>query len=162
MAYATPADLLLRKSELTIGELVSESGTAVSPSGLLTDDKVEAALDSASGAIDAALLQAGRYTPGDLSALTGNSLAHLKHITCEIAMAYLFAIKPTYNSGEYDAAMKLHDLYLERLRKGENVFNVQTAIDAGTPTYDNPSVASVVQLNLIRDRTLHYYPHRVN
>jgi len=161
VAYATPADLLLRKSELTIGQLVSENGTAVSAGALATDDKVLAALESASGAIDAALLQAGRYDPGDLAALTGNSAAHLKHMVCEIAMAYLFAIKPTYSVDDYKAQMDLHDLYLERLRKGENVFNITKVIDAGTPKLTRPSVAAVTQLNLIRDRTRNYYPYRV-
>jgi phage gp36-like protein len=161
VAYATPADLLLRKSEQTIGQLVSEDGTAVSSGALATDDKVLAALESASGAIDAALLQAGRYEPSDLAALTDNSLAHLKHITCEIAMAYLFAIKPTYATDDYKAQMDLHDLYLERLRKGENVFNISKVIEAGTPKLSRPSVAAVTQLNLLRDRTLHYYPYRV-
>lgn len=162
MSYATPADLILRKSSLTIGQLVSETGTAVAEGSLAADTKVLAALESASGAIDAALLQAGRYTPTQLSALTGNSLAYLKHMTCEIAMAYLFAIKPTFSSDDYKAALEVHDLYLERLRKGENIFNIEAVIDAGTPKHFTPSVESVVTKSFVRDRTRNYYPHRVS
>ncbi len=160
MAYADASDLLDRKSYVTVGQLASDSGTAISAGGLLNNDVVDAALDSASGAIDAALMQGGRYTSAELTALTGNSLAYLKQICCEIAMAFLYSRKPTWRQEEYKAALEVQDLYLERLRKGENVFNIQANIDAGTPSYTQPSVIAVERQGLVRDRTLHYYPKR--
>ena len=160
MAYATPEDMIARKSVTTLGQLCSDSGTSVAAIDLETDPYLQAALDSASGAIDAALMQAGRYTVADLAGLTGNSLAYLVHLTCEIAMAYLFARKPTYAVTEYEASLKLQSVYLDQLRRGENVFNLPAQIDAGTPKFDQPSVASIERLGLLRDRTLNYYPVR--
>lgn len=167
MSYATPADFLLRKSQQTVGELCSETGTAITPTALLTDANLQAALDSASGEIESALLQGGRYTVDDLDAIVANAdssltnaKAHLVRITCDIAMALLFDRKPTYSSDDYKAAIDLADVHLERLRTGKNVFNVAANIQAGLPTYDAPSVASVVSKGLIRDRTQHYYPAR--
>jgi len=161
-AYALPADLIARKSSQTLGQLVTESGTAVSAANLLSDAVLQAAIDSAAGAVDAALLQAGRYIPSDLQGLSGNSQAYLVHIVCEIAMAYLFARKPTYRTDDYEAQLKIHDLYLERLRRGENIFNIQKVVNAGTPTYEQPSVAITQSLGLMRDRTYNYYPARVS
>lgn len=162
MSYATPDDMIKRKSTKTLGQLCSDSGTAISEVGLATDDNLQAALDSASGAIDAALMQGGRYTSSQLTALTGNSLAYLVHICCEIAMAYLYARKPTYQVEDYKAALDLHDLYLERLRKGENVFNIAVVIDAGTPSSAQPSVSSIQEKQFLRDRVRNYYPHRIS
>lgn len=175
-SYATPTDLLDRKSAETIGDLVTDSSsTPPDATALLTDDKVQAALDSAAGAIEAALLVAGRYTVDQLAELAAlsiennplnandvryNSRAHLVQMNCDIAMAYLFARKPTMMTDQYKAALELQDLYLERLRKGENVFNLQDPIEAGTPFSVTPTLAEIERLNLIRDTTRNYYPAR--
>lgn len=161
MAYATASDLLDRKDWHTVADLATEDAqNPLTRTQTLNSAIVAAALDSASGAIDAALQQGGRYSPSDLAALTGNSLAYLKHLTCEIAMAYLFSRKPNYMIERYKAALDLHDAYLERLRKGENVFNVTENIEAGTPDYVAPLVTQIENLNLIRDRTRRFYPIR--
>ena len=161
-SYATPANLIARKSALTLGDLVSDDGTRVSAANLLSDTRIQAALDSASGEIEAALLTGGRYEVTDLTGLTGNSAAYLEQICCEIAMAFLFARKPTFSVDEYKAAMELQDAYLERLRKGEHVFNVAANIDAGTPKSTAPTVASVQSKGFIRDRTLNFFPARTS
>lgn len=162
MAYATPAQLLERKSPETIGDLVSDDGVQVLPAALLTDDIVEAALEDASGAIEAALLQGQRYSLVDLATLTGGSLMHLVRMTCEIAMAYLYARKPTYSSEQYKAALELQDIHLERLRRGENVFNVAANLEAGVPQYATPRAVDIAHLQLIRDRARGFYPRRID
>jgi phage gp36-like protein len=162
VSYAAPADLIARKSVQTLGDLCSDSGTRVTPTGLLSDPNLQAALDSASGEIDAALLVCGRYQPSDLTGLAGNAKAHLVRICCEIAWCFLLSRKPTYESEQYKAAMELQDVYLERLRKGENVFNVAANIAAGTPKFDAPSVATVESKLFIRDRTQNYFPARTS
>lgn len=165
MSYATPNDLINRKSAETIGALVSDSGTEATESDLIDPlttggERVQAALDSAAGMIEAAVLKGGRYSTVDLAGLTGNSAAFLVMIECEIAMAILFARKPMYAADDYKAAMEMQDMFLSQLRKGETIFNVTANIDAGTPSYAAPSVVEVQQLGLIRDIARPYYPAR--
>lgn len=160
-AYATAADLIARKSSATLGALASDSDTEVAEGSLASDPKITAALLSASGAIESALVVGGRYTAAQLASLGTNANAYLVHMTCEIAMAYLYARKPTFFSDEYKAALDLQDTYLERLRKGQNVFNIDENVAAGAPSYASPSVAEVDSLGLIVDRArARYYPPR--
>ncbi len=178
MSYATPEDLIARKSPETIADLVSDTDTPVDIVDLETDEKVQAALDSASGAVEAALFQGGRYSRDDLENISNLTYAngipgpraYLVHLVCEVAMAFLFARKPNYNSDQYAAALELQTKYLDRLRKGEAVFGIPTSssetddrnIVAGAPTFSAPSIAETQSLGLIRDRTLRYYPVRRN
>jgi phage gp36-like protein len=161
--YASPSDIIARKSSTTLGQLCSDSGTAVTPSGLQSDGNLDMALQDASGAIDAALMQSGRYTAEDLeglASLSDNSASYLSRICCDIAMAYLFARKPTFSVEQYKQYQDLADQHLERLRKGEHVLFIQRNIDAGTPKYSQTSVEAIEQQGYIRDRTLNYYPKR--
>lgn len=160
MAYATVAQLLNRKDHRTIGDLVSDDGSQVSEAALASNAKVTAALDDASGMIDAALLAGSRYTTAQLAALTGNSQAYLIRITCEIAVALLYDRRPLYDVDGFKKAMELSEAHLERLRKGEHVFDVIEVQESGVPSTVAPSVVEVNNLHLLRDRTLNYYPAR--
>lgn len=163
--YASPDDIIARKSVQTLGQLCSDSGTAITPSGLQTNAYLEQALLDASGAIEAALLQSGRYTPDDLvdlGTLSDNSTSYLARICCDIAMAYLYARKPTHSVEQYKQYLDLEEQHLERLRKGEHLLFKQANIDAGTPKYTQPSVVAMEQLGLLRDRTHNYYPKRTS
>ena len=160
MSYSSPSDLILRFDPRDLGDLCGDDGVQVSRIDLLTDPNLQAALDDASGAIDAALLAGGRYSAADLAALSGNSQALLKRICCELALAYLWARRPLYRAEDRQAATETAEKSLERLRKGENVFNVAENIDASTPTIDGPTSVTYDNLNLIRDRTRNYYPAR--
>ena len=161
MSYASPADLIARKSVQTLGDLVSDDGTRITPTGLLANVNLQDALNDASGEIEAALLQGNRYQVSDLNALSGNSQGYLKRITCEIAWAFLLSRKPDRRVEELKAALELQDVYLERLRTGKNVFNVAAEIAAGQIAVVVPSVQSVQTKNLIRDMSRNYYPTRV-
>src|SRR5690606_22659735 len=110
--------------------------------------------------VESALLVGGIYSTTQLAALTGNSLSKLVRLTCDIAMAYLFERRPLYDN---ERAGKLHDRVkdqLDRLRKGENVFNLAENIEAGKPTVDGPTTLDYQNLNLVRDRVRNYYPGR--
>jgi hypothetical protein len=162
VAYATPAQLLSRKAYTTVGDLISDDGASLTSAQVLADTRVTDALTSASGAVEAAVLVAERYTPAQLATLTGNSQGYLIQLTCDIAMAYLYARKPNYSVEDFKNALALQDIHLDRLRKGENIFNLADNIDAGLPDVTIPTAEQVTHLQLIRDRTLDYYPARVN
>lgn len=158
-AYATSADLIKRYDSRDIAMLASDTG---SPSaGIATDPNVTEALLDASGEIDSALMVSKMYAATDLTSLTGNSAAKLKRLTCDLAMSFLFARRPLFGFEKYEAARKMSDGHLDRLRKGENIFDLQAIKDAGVPKVDGPTTVDYTDLNLVRDRTKNHYPRRV-
>lgn len=159
MAYASSSDLAARFDERTIKDLASDTGAPVTD--ISTSGRVTAALDDASGRVDSAMLVGGMYSTDQLAALTGNSLAMLKRITCELAMVYLVEARPgRYASDQLEKQKETCEDFLDRLRKGERLFNVQAAIDAGKPTIDGPTTVDYTRLQLIPDRTNNFYPAR--
>lgn len=160
MAYATSSDIIARFDARTIGDLVSDDGVRVEVSALSGNANLTAALDDASGDVESALVMANRYTTTALDALTGNALATLKRITCEIAMAHLFNRRPGFRPEQHEQVDERARAHLERLRKGENVFNLEDQRDAGTPSVGGPTTLQFDRLGLIVDRTRHYYPRR--
>jgi len=162
MAYATATDLTARFDWRIIADLVSDDGSQVSEGSLASDDKVDAALDDASGRIESALTVARIYSTTDLAALTGNSLAMLKRITCELAMTFLIGRRQEkFLDPSLAAVEEKAEQYLDRLRKGERLFGGQDeAQGAGLPTIDGPTVTTYETLNLLPERTRNFYPHR--
>ena len=160
MAYATAAQLLERYDARDIGDLVSDDDTPVPRPDLLTDGKVAAALNDASGAIDSALMVGGLYSAADLAGLTGNSQYRLICICCEIAMARLFSRRPLRWQEAYAKALELAEGHLDKLRCGQNTFGLPAQIAAGLPSIDGPTTLEYQALNLVRDRTKNYFPGR--
>lgn len=159
MSYATPADLAVRFDESTISDLASDTGEPVAD--ISTDTNVLAAMEDASGRVDAALLMARMYSPADLGALTGNSQGLLKRIVCELAMAFLIERRPEkFNGDRPENVRRAAEDYLDLLRRGERIFNVEGVKDAGLPEIDGPTVTQYNRLNLLPDRTRNYYPRR--
>lgn len=159
-SYATPADLVKRYDARDIGDLADDTGNQVAAGDLDDDPNVLAALEDASGDIDSALLAGNRYTVAELAALTGNSLSKLKRLTCDIAMAYLLGRRPAHDPDRLKAFEERCRSMLERLRKGENVFDITAVKEAGVIDRGTPSAVDYDRMQLMRDRTRNYYPRR--
>jgi phage gp36-like protein len=160
MSYATPADLLARYNLQVIGQLASDTSTALTALQILTDPNVQAALDDAAGVIDGALLRGQRYSVVDLTTLTGNSLALLKRINCDGAFINLWKRKSWDGQEErLDRAMEDFEKMLRKLATGEEIFNVPSDIEAGVPEITGPTSVEYEQLNTIASRCRgHIYP----
>lgn len=159
-AYADSDDLGNHFDATVLADLASDTGTPVAD--LSTDTRIAAALDAASGRVESALMVGGQYTAADLSALTGNSQALLKELVCTLAMQILLRRRPGSRHDElYKPAIEETNEFLDRLRKGERVFGGSAEhVEAGQPSIDGPSTTTYERLNLIPDRTKHYYPNR--
>lgn len=160
MAYASASDLMARYDKNDVLALASDTGVAIEESEAAANDVITAALDDASGDIEAALVHAARYSVADLEGLTGNSLAKLKRLVCARAMYYLLERRPAWSPERTEQFDKMTRDGLERLRKGENVFNLDEHKEAGLPSVDGPTTLDFDQLNLLRDRTQNYFPRR--
>jgi len=157
-SYATPTQLLQHYDARQIGDLVGDVGTRVSSASLLTDVNVQAALDRASGEIEAACLVAGKYTPDDLNILTGMALA-LRVGLC-VDLAYWFLQIRRFPKSEitegYRAAMEK----LDRLRLGERIFGLQEVANAGLPNTTFVNQGDIDALDLTTTITKRYFGRR--
>lgn len=160
MAYAAAADLFARHDVRSVNDLANDDGARQSRLDLATNVNVAAALDDASGEIDAAILAGKRYTSDDLTGLSGNALAWLKRITCDLAMSFLYDRRPAHNVDQYERYHQLAESHLEKLRTGENVFNLAAQQNASLPTINGPTSVDYARLNLIPDRVPRYFPSR--
>jgi phage gp36-like protein len=164
MSYASPADLIARYDRNDVGMLCSDDKRAVSEVDLPTNQQCLVALLDASGMVDSALFVGNRYSAADLANLTDNSTGLLKRVICDIAMGLLINRRPGWNPEKAKAIWELADSHLERLRNGENTFNIvndSSPNDAAEPVTDGPTTATFNNLNLWRDRTRNYFPARV-
>ena len=158
MSIVTPTIMTYFHDENIIADLVSDTGDQETSLG--TNTKLLAILSAAEGRVESACTVANIYTPAILAALTGSSLALLQEIISNLAMLTLLKRRPGKYSELKDQA-ESYELYLDQLRKGERVFGGSVDNrEAGLPDIDGPTVTTYETLNLIPDRTQHFYPNR--
>lgn len=158
MGYASTSDMLERYDARIIGDLVADAGSRISSAALLTNDNLEAALDSAAGWIESAALVGNRYTAADLSGLTGNSLAFIKQLNCDIAFS-LLRQRRGFDVAQFPAVEQSLAI-LDRIRLGERIFNVSEVKDKHNPTLGQPTIVEISNQNLVRDFAHRFYPVR--
>jgi phage gp36-like protein len=136
MSYAQPQDAIDRIDVRRWGDLVLDNGVRATANQLLTNTRLIAVLNDASGLIDAALLRGGRYAPTDLQTLattTNNGWYLLLRINVDIAYALALEARG-YSESEigsmapgYAKALE----YLDRLMEGQWIFGLAPVVAAG-------------------------------
>jgi phage gp36-like protein len=161
--FANTDDMIQRYDSRTLGDLVTDDGTRVAEASLKNNDKLQTALDSATGQVLAAALRADRYTKADLLSLTGESREYLVDITCAIAFWNLWRRKPYTDLKDQQTAAQ-HDAKdaLEMLRSGDHIFDVATVRSAGIPKIETVTKVQAEEWSLFLDiaRAGHFYPVR--
>lgn len=160
-AYAEPADLTARHDADIVAQLCSDDEHAVPAEDLATNTNLLAALEDASGEVESACLIGKRYSTDQLDALTGNSLAKLKRITCIIAMANLLERRPLVHVSNAEKLLERAEQYLEQLRTGQRIFNVTENVETQLPTIDGPTSVTYQEMNMLPDRMLRYFPEQI-
>lgn len=158
--YVTVAEFLKRFDQRDVGELVSDEDIAVHENDLPTNDVLAACIGDASGDIDAALMAGKNYSAAELEGLTGNALSKLRRMCSEITMFYLLDRRPNFDSDRLDAHEKMRNRHLERLRRGENIFNLDAHKDASVVSVDGPTIVEYASGPLWRDQSNNYFPAR--
>ena len=158
--YVSVAKFLERYDQRTVGDLVSDDDNAVHPNSLPTNVNLLTLIGDASGDIDAALLVGKLYSTSDLEGLTGNALSLLQRMCSEITMYYLHDRRPTFNPEKLDNYDRLRSRHLERLRKGENIFNLDANKDASVASVEGPKLVDYATGPLWRDQSNNYFPVR--
>lgn len=159
MPYADAEQMIHRFDERTLKDLCSDTGS--SETNLPGNDRMETALQDATGSIDAACQVGKMYDPDDLEAMTGTDRALLRRICCELAMVFLIEARPEKYKGSEKALRERAEAYLDRLRNGERVFNITTNKDAGVPSLEGLDRYEYRNQNWIPDRMTGFYTARV-
>lgn len=158
-AYATGSDLIARYDVDLVGDLATDSREPIEQSAVPNLPLVTTALLDASGMIDVNLATGGRYKPADLETLTGNSVNHLKRITCDIAMGLLLQRRTDMKYQELAekvvAGSKQH---LMALARGENIFGIESVLNAGSIEYQTISSVTIDDRNTLTTRLNRYFP----
>lgn len=159
MTFATANNLVERFDHRLIGDLCSDDGNDLTLGQVLTDARVAAALDDASGEVLTNLQVGGNYTYEDLEGLTGLNRSHLVRVCCDIAMGLLIQRRPNRVSTEVaDKIAEKAREHIRQLRKGENIFGFPEKVEAGNLHASHMQATQLEGLNLIPDRMHRYFP----
>jgi phage gp36-like protein len=162
-AYATISDFTTRHDSSLIAQLITDDHETATPTELANSTVLTAILEDSSGQVEAAMLCGRRYSPTELSALTGNSAGFLKKIVCTIAMAELFERRPGMHIEKEKYFAEKAKAYLEDLRTGKNLFNLTDSDEnelAANPDTTAPSSVDYTNLNLLPEQMIRYFPSR--
>lgn len=131
--FATSSDLLRAFDSRIVSRLSNDNDSETTDS-----DKINDALSRATGEIRSACLAGSIYTNSDLEALASAGDPLLIHLTVVLAMRNLHLRRgsiPGDLQGPIDDAIDT----LDRLRRGDRVLSVDSAVSASLPSSYRPS-----------------------
>lgn len=161
MSYATPADLVARVDAQIVADFITDddpiTGFRDRPplEDILASSILQTALDDASGDVLAALGKGKRYTPAQLTGLTGPALSKLKRIVCDIATSYLFDRRADSKNEQIAEAFRMKaERHLKALKSGEDIFYLadETDAEATLISTDGPTAIDLQNANRLDER----------
>lgn len=165
--YATAAQLLTRFDVRVVADLCSDDDAESPLPAQLKDAtttagaKLYAALQDASGDVEAACFVGERYTAADLVALTGNGAATLMRLVTTLALDYLYQRRcdPGYQASiEVQKAQR----FLGALADGERIFGLQEQAGAGLLSIETEAAATVAARDLVTLQANRFFGTRAN
>lgn len=146
-AYAQPSDFLFYLDANLTGDLVTDDGTRVTPSAILSDPVVAKHLLRASGRVESICLKGQRYSAADLQSLTGASLELLIWLVCCLSVESLRWRRANMEESRYPFSDELKQV-LEDLALGESIFAFVESERAGVPSVSALTPQDYRNLNL--------------
>ncbi len=160
-AYLPVTECVKRVDQRTVGDWCSDNGTRVTPSELLTDPNLAAALLSASGMLESAILKAERYEPDDIAALIATpsaGQAYIYEVLTRLTEGLLWQRRPSIAPYPplFDWAMD----QLEQLGNGSKILPFAETQDAGLPAHHVDVEADVQGRRLVVTQARRFYGRR--
>ena len=162
--YAQGTDAVARYDVRLLQDLLSDTGTKVDPSVVTTHPILVAVLEDASADIDAACFRGGRYTPAQLTTLSGTSAQLLTRLCCDKAMLYLKRRRGKFNAENDGEWAKEIEAKLESLRSGEDYLMLgnQSTAQASTAQLDETRITRTQPMRSAFNFTQNYFPVQVH
>ncbi len=156
--YCDDVQLLRYIDERIVRDLLSDTGQPVSGS-LAANPTLLDILKAASGRLEAAVLVSENYSLSELQAMSDNSKALAADICGTIAKGMLMRRRiGKYTAEQCRAVTQEAEDYLQQLRNGARLFDVGQHAEAGKPSLEFPTTTEITDLNMITQRTKHFYP----
>lgn len=155
-SYLSAAEFLKRADARTVGQLCSDTeGVTVSPTALLTDPNLQAALDAASGELEEAIFVGQKYRLEDLNVLANtpcNSRARIFDLLSDLALGKLLKRRPnfqvTMTQGEM-AQIAAAEEELDHIAQGTKIIAFLETMAAGLLDQNILTNAEITQRNLL-------------
>jgi len=157
MPYATPTDLMTFVDARLIGDLCEDAGNRLTPTQILADPNVAAALSAAAGTINAAVLVGARYTVAQLEAVTGDDAVFIQMLNSWLAFGVLCGRRGRDPKEQPEYVQSLETL--EQIKKGAEMFNVGPGQNQ-VPQTNFISAANYQAVGTLRARTPELFPVR--
>lgn len=160
MPYATNSDFLQRYDARLTGDLVRDDGVQEAASSLPTNEVLQAAIEDASAAIDAAVFVGSRYTPAQMASLSATAASFVRRLACDLALIYLKRRRGRFDQERDGALLTEINATLKGLRDGQDLLLLvgqSQSVGAGVELV-NPELIAVSAKQTIRHRTRNYYP----
>ncbi len=154
-SYLTVASFLTYVDWRTVAEYCSDDEPSVArptrvqltTAATVYNNNLQAALDAASGMLEAACTAGGRYDPTDLAALTGVSAAFRDELLAGLALAKLYRRRPD-RAAPADPRVQEAMALLEALEEGRRVFSLTETQQAGVLDHQVETPEQAEQRNL--------------
>lgn len=147
--FCTVAEFLKRVDKTAVAKLASDTGTPVPEGNLGTDANVLAALRDASGEVESAAMQGGRYLAADFTTILAtdcNARGKLYRVVSDIAWALLWERRPNKEM-KPPPSLERSMLWLDMLSKGTKIFPFTETENAGVMERVEASVDDVDDRN---------------
>lgn len=155
----TVNDLIARWDARLVADLARDDGQP--ETNLANNPRILAALKGAMGQLRSAILKGRRYSVDELDQLAEEDKEFLKDIVCGLAILRLAACRVSTLGGQvYESLSREMKERLEELEQGKLIFATPSAVAAGLPKTEGPTLAETLRLNLLVDRCHRYYPSR--
>lgn len=163
MAFATAAQFVLRYDVRRIGQILSDSGTPVESGSISGNATITALLDDASAEILMACRAGKRYTQADLEALAVDAdtlkANQIIGLTCALAWGKLVQRRgyPEEELNMLAAPYREAIQTLERLRRGELIFDIDGVDNAGVEVTGNLPLNNTLKDKLLSRQASRYF-----
>lgn len=157
------AEFLKRVDNAAVATLASDV-PGVPATLLLTNANVIAALMTATGLLESAVMMGGKYAADDLQLLlttTCGSQAMMFSIVADLAWVELFKRRPNMNANP-PATLKQSMEWLDLLSQGKRIFAFKQTQDASIMEKTDASVADIDARNSVVDQAEPYFGRRAD
>lgn len=158
-SFATPEEFLARYDVRLVSDLISDAGA---PSvNAASDPNLQAVLDDATGAINAAVYVGNRYTPDQMANLSDTAAAFIRRLCCDLALIYLKRRRGRFDPEKDGALLKEVNQTLQSIKAGDNLLLLEDQSQAPASVVElvRPQLIGVKRSTSIRASTRNYYPY---
>lgn len=162
--YCTGSQYVQFCDAIRTGQLIGTNGVPIPPGNVPTNAVLFTLLQAASGEVEAACGEAGRYAPSDLlniAATTTNSAIMLARIVAGLTFGLAHEIRGYQIPKDLTSVTNARTA-LESLRNGSAILSFLETEEAGLAETSNYSPSEIFALDRVSDRAIRFFGRRID